>query len=275
MCLIVIEMIIAVQLNIAYVGVSPNSPKELHDYIATLPHNFPIPASNNIIDNTEEIGQKHGLYRNTSIFHKRISSDVFNSYAFQNYVLLADSFPALFKTMRQNPLVYLSDSIYSLSQIRSLDSSLITNKTIVLSPNDYNSLKTSISKASTDSSSDNTTITHFSPNQIKIKVSSSKQQLLTLLQSHYKGWEVTVDQMPSTIYLSNYLTMSVLIPEGIHEVEFHYKNKTIVAAGIVSYTTFFILLILFSFIWIKNKHNYWIVSIIWGVLILIAIYYFR
>ena len=37
---VVVDMIVATQLNIAYVGVSQASPKELHDYVATLPKGF-------------------------------------------------------------------------------------------------------------------------------------------------------------------------------------------------------------------------------------------
>lgn len=273
-CLVVIDLIIAVQLNIAYVGISPASPKELHDYIATLPQDFPTPSNDNIIDNTEEIGQKHGLYRNTSIFHKRISADVFNSYSFKNYSLLSDSLPVLFKAMLHNPMAYLSNEIYPASKVSMLDSSSITNKTIVLQDQDYALLREKVEKTTHNSLIENTSIVDFSPNKIRLKVHSGKQQLLTLLQSHYTGWQATIDQNPSTIYLSNYLTMTVVVPKGEHEIVFSYSNPLIVIAAIISYTTFLILLILLSYQWIKNRRNYWASYIILPTLILITIYYF-
>lgn len=272
--LIIFDLFIALHLNIAYVGFSPNSPKELHDYIITLPKGFPIPPNNNIIENTEEIGQKHGLYRNTSVFHKRISADVFNSYAFKNYAMLIDSFPYLFNSMQKNPLLYFTDDLYRNSEIVKLDSSTTTNKTVILSDDDYKIIAPSIEKNNLDTIRQTITITSFNPNEITIKASSSKNQLLTLLQSYYNGWEVYIDDQPAKIVISNYLTMSVLFPKGEHEVRFIYKNKAIVIAAVISYASFFAVLILLSYIWISKHKNYWAPTVIWVVLFGSTLYYF-
>lgn len=272
--LIVLDLFIALQLNIAYVGFSPNSPKELHDYILTLPKNFPIPPNNNIIENTEEIGQKHGLYRNTSIFHKRISAGVFNSYAFKNYAMLVDSFPHLFIVMQNNPLLYFSDHIYSNSEISKLDSVTTTNKTIILSDHDYKTIAPQIEKNNPEPLKGNITIISFNPNEIKIKASASQNQLLTILQSYYGGWQVYIDNQPAKISVSNYLTMSVLFPKGEHEVRFLYKNSAIIKAAIISYVSFFAVLILLSYVWIKKNKNYWAPAVIWVILIGSTLYYF-
>lgn len=270
--LIIADMIIASQLNIGYVGFSPTSPKELHDYIVSLPHNFPIPDSNNISENTEQSGQQHGLYRNTSIFHKRIGYDVFNSYTFKNYTILGDSLPLLFQSMKQNPLLYFSNTIYPESEISKLDSANITNKTIVLKNENYESLKTSIIQSQTDTSS--YTITSFTPNSITLKAYSSSQQLLTLLQSSYPGWQASIDGQPATIYVSNFLSMSILFPAGEHEITFIYKNPAIVTAAAISYTSFFILLLFFSYIWMTKNKNYWAAVVMWLIVIGSALYYF-
>ena len=272
--LIIIDLFIALQLNIAYVGFSPNSPKELHDYIITLPKTFPIPANNNISEHTDQIGQKHGLYRNTSVFHKRISADVFNSYAFKNYAMLIDSFPYLFNEMQKNPLLYFSDNLHCNSEVAKLDSSTTTNKTVILSDDDYKIIAPSIVKNNAAPIVKSITITSFNPNEIKIKASASQNQLLTLLQSYYKGWEVYVDDQPAKVLISNYLTISVLFPKGEHEVLFIYKNKAIVIAGIISYASFFVALILLSYIWIRKHKNYLAPAVIWFVLIGSTLYYF-
>lgn len=265
--LIILNLFIALQLNIAYVGVSPASPKELHDYLSTLPKDFPIPFNNKIIENTEQIGQKHGLYRNTSGFHKRVSADVFNSYVFKNYLKLADSFPLLFNSIQKNPLLYFSDVIYSDSEAAKLDSSTITNKTIVLSDNDYSVIAAKIKSDHLNSTDETIVIKSFNPNSINSKIRSSKTQLLTILQSYYTGWEVFIDNYPANIIVSNYLTMSVLVPNGEHEVLFIYKNPTIITAAIISYSSFLIVVIILSFIWIKKNKNYWAPVVIWAILI--------
>jgi len=274
-CILVIaDHFIATQLNIAYVGVSPTSPKELHEYLATLPQDFPTPPQQNkIIDNTEQIGQKHGLYMNTSGFHKRISASGFNSYIFKNYETLTDSFPDLFKKMQNNKLAYLSTDIYPKSKTRNIDTALITNKTLFFQDTDFDKLHTVVNKNDSTNHSNTLSIVSFGPNDIKINATTSAAQVLTLLQSNYKGWTVSIDNKPEQIYQSNYLTMSVLVPAGTHEIVFEYKNRAIVTAGIISYATFFLILLLLSYTWIKNK-NYLAVLFIWIVLLGSLVYYF-
>ena len=118
------------------------------------------------------------------------------------------------------------------------------------------------------------TITAFSPNSVTIKASSNKKQLLTLLQSKYVGWDAYIDNTKTPIYLSNYLTMSVLFPKGEHEVRFTYSNPLLVKAGILSYTVFFILLLIVSIIWIIKKKQYIATAAIWLVLIICSLCYF-
>lgn len=269
--LVVLDLLISVQLNIAYVGFSPASPKELHDYVRTLPEGFPIPSTNNIIDNKEELGQKHGLYRNTSVFHKRISSDVFNSFCFKNQVMMIDSFPQLYDSMRTNPLVYFSNKISS-TQAFEQKQVLITHKTIVLAPKDYEQVQSKLKIGSENVSS--YIITSFGPNKITISTTVESPEVLTLLQNYYTGWNVTVDGKTENIMLSNYLTMSVLIPRGKHNVEFEYKNPAVVIGGIISYSVFLILLIVLSILWIKEKKYYIATALIWIVLIGSAVSYF-
>jgi hypothetical protein len=272
--LIILDLITAVQLNIAYVGFSQTSPKELHDYIASLPQDFPIPDSNKIINNTEQIGQKHGLYRNTSIFHKRISADAFNSYDFKNQGLLIDSFPFLYKSMLSNQLVYFSDNICPESLVKKLDTNNTTNKTLVFSNKDFLTLIKLIDNHKFSSSDEKVKITGFSPNEIKIEATSGKTQLINMLQSYYKGWEVFIDNKQADIFVSNYLTMSVLIPQGEHKIIFKYKNPAIIMAAIISYTSFFILLIFLSVYWLKKNQNKFAVILIWGSILFSLAYYF-
>ncbi len=272
--IIVLDLFAALQLNIGYAGFNPGSPKELHDYMLTLPQKFPIPQDNNIIENTDQIGQKHGLYRNTSMVHKRISSDVFNSSAFKNYVFLLDSMPNLFKALLTNKLVYFSDHIYSDSEVNKIDSASLTNKTIVLQNEDYKRVVGELNINSKDTLIESIVITSFDPNKISIKAEASKPQLITLLQSYYNGWEVLIDNKPAQLLISNYLTMSVLFPRGKHDVTFQYKNPTIVKAGIISYASFLIILIILSFVWIKKQKNYWAPILIWFTLMSAVMYYF-
>lgn len=272
--LIILDMLVALQMNLPYLGFSQTSPKELHDYITSLPQDFPVPANNNIIDNTTEIGQKHGLYKNTSVFHKQISFEGFNSYTFKNYYDLEEKHPNIKKAMLTNPLVYFSDNIYPESEVNKLDSSTLTHKSIVHSDEDYKTISLQLNLSNKDSLIASTAITSFNPNSITLKASASKPQLLTLLQSNYTGWEALIDNNPTPVILSNYLTMSVLFPQGEHVVTFQYKNPLIVKAGIISYATFLIIMIILSFVWIRKQNNYWAPALIWFILIGSMLYYY-
>ena len=206
--------------------------------------------------------------------HTRISSDVFNSSAFKNYVFLLDSMPNLFKALLTNKLVYFSDHIYSDSEVNKIDSASLTNKTIVLQNEDYKRVVGELNINSKDTLIESIVITSFDPNKISIKAEASKPQLITLLQSYYNGWEVLIDNKPAQLLISNYLTMSVLFPRGKHDVTFQYKNSTIVKAGIISYASFLIILIILSFVWIKKQKNYWAPILIWFTLMSAVMYYF-
>lgn len=269
-----INLFISVQLNIGYVGFSPASPKELKDYIATLPKDHPIPAKNNIVENTEEIGQKHGLYRNTSIFHKRVGADVFNSYAFSNYALLKDSFPHLYNSMLNNELIYFSKNVLAESKLRTTDTSNINHKTIVLSNDDHTKAVSFLLNTKADSTGNNSyEIKHFSPNEITASTITETNQVLTILQSNYTGWHASIDNKETEIMLSNLLTMSVLLPEGKHEVKFQYHNRPIIIGAIISILSLLLVFGLISFNWIKRKIVFPVISL-WGGLIFIFIYYF-
>lgn len=268
---VVVDMVAATQLNIAYVGFSQTSPKELHDYVATLPKGFPIPAMNTISENTEEIGQKHGLYRNTSGFHKRVSADVFNSFCFKNQVMMLDSLRPLYDSMLHNPLVYFSSEVYSETDLKQKKIK-ISPATVVLKDEDFKKIAKEI-KPSVFEMLD-LYIVSYQPDRIVVGASSQGTQLLTLLQNQYTGWKAYIDGKETEIFLSNYLTMSVVYPKGQHSVEFIYKNKPVIIGGIISYSVFAILMIVLSVIWIKENKSYLIVGLIWLVLVGSTAHYF-
>lgn len=263
---VVADMILSVQLNIAYVGFSQTDPKELHHYIASLPKGFPVPEMNNIIENTEEKGQKAGLYRNTSVFHKRISADVFNSFCFTNQAMMLDSLRPLYDSMRCNPLVYFSDAVFPESSFRRKTISVNINpSTIILRDSDYQRISPQLKFH--PSERNDAWIASFQPHQIVVGGIVQSPQLLILLQNNYVGWKAYIDGRETELFLSNYMTMSVFFPPGQHEVEFVYKNTPVVIGGLISYSVFGILLMALSILWIKESKQYILVACIWIVLL--------
>lgn len=245
----VIDMLLAAQLNLAYTGMSRTSPKELHNYISSLPKEFPVPSMNSISENTEERGQKKGLFRNTSVFHKRISADGYNSFCFAKQTMLQDSLPQLYDSMLHNPLVYFSNDVYSEEQFKSR-SSAVTHSSIVLKNADYERVSPKMSHALNGGAA--VKITAFSPDKITAEVHADAAGLLTLLQNEYTGWRVFVDGAEKPLLLSNYITMSVFVPAGAHSVTFKYKNVPVIAGAVISYSVFILLLVFLLVVWIRK-----------------------
>lgn len=70
-------------------------------------------------------------------------------------------------------------------------------------------------------------INNYSENNIEITVNTSKTRLLLLSDIYYPGWIAYVDDNPVNIYQVDYLLRAVIVPEGLHKVNFEYKFKII------------------------------------------------
>ncbi|NTW34019.1 MAG: YfhO family protein [Bacteroidetes bacterium] len=252
----VLDMFIAVQLTIANCSISSTSPKEIHKYMQSKSGSFPKPDLNvKIADNIDKPAQDHGLFYNTNTVQKTISGEVFNSYILSNYTHLVDSFPSLYYAVLQNPAVYFSSEIYPRSMLHYKDTTQISHSALFLADEDYSILSNNFIPK--DPSLSSIEIFDFSPNSISLSVNTSKNQLLTYIQSYYIGWRVSVDGKQTKLYQTNGLTLSVLVTEGQHKVRFYYNNPAIIIAAAVSYSAFIIILLflLFRSVLIYRKVN--------------------
>jgi len=70
-------------------------------------------------------------------------------------------------------------------------------------------------------------ITEFSPNRVTIETHTQNNQLLTMLQTNFKGWQTKIDGEVTPIYTSNFNYRTIYLPHGKHTVVFEYKNPKI------------------------------------------------
>jgi len=251
--LLIFEMIIAVQLNIFYTGVSKAKPKDIRKYIAEIPKDFPIPASNDIIlDNTDSEASYWPLWRNTNIFRKKVSYEGYSSFWFKNYDYLFDSVPHLKNAVLNNTLLYLSDKIYSQNDLPKTLDPRIDNKNIYVPDSIFNRYKAVDIKYE---KTDTVYIVQFSPNEIEAKYEANNPLIITLLQSDYVGWKVYVDDEVVPHFTSNYLFISALVPKGKHKIRFEYSNPKIILGFIISYSTFLFILAVLFWISVKRKNK--------------------
>lgn len=246
-----IDVVLAVQLNIGNVCVGNLNPKELNNYLLTLPKKFDCPPDEPLANFNEERGQKHGLFRNTATYNHWISDSYHNSFVFAGKTYLYFDKPKMHEAILKNNLFYLSNEIFPFRKIDEVLKMENLKKKVLFDEKDYNILsnKVAINDTMVQGS---VKLLDLKPNFLKASISCQANTLLHCIQSYYTGWKAFVDGTETPIYRSNGLTMSLLVPKGDHIVSFQYSNPTSIMAGAFSYGVFLILLIYASFI--NRKH---------------------
>ncbi len=68
-------------------------------------------------------------------------------------------------------------------------------------------------------------VNEYSDNEIELSVTSNGNGLLVLSEIYYKpGWLASVDGIETTIYQTNHVLRSVVVPDGKHTVRFFYND---------------------------------------------------
>ncbi|GAA3571727.1 hypothetical protein GCM10022395_21400 [Snuella lapsa] len=236
-------MILSTQLNIGATVISNRNFKAAQDGFNTLQDGF---STANYHNNTikDAIPEKSnalnipGLYHNLNIFDKQIGFDGSNPFQLTNYNLFKESH--YFNTTLNNKLIFLSDSIFPIKEIDTQTPQIPSH--LFFNDADYHTL--SRLNLSTHQN-DNITITTFSPNKIVAKTHTKTQQVITLLQNNYPGWEVYINKQKREIYTTNNTLISAILPSGNNTIEFRYTPKLEILGGIIALITL-VLCLLYS-----------------------------
>ena len=248
----VVDIFVASQLNMYHTVVDAKvTPYQMSKDLSLYPNHFPIPIDSKIIFNDQRVASFPPFWRNTYIFSKQISFDAFSSFELKSYGQLNDKFPNLRKAVLNNHLFYFSDTILPISQfVESRIDYLKNHKLLYFSDNEYNALSGLIAKSD---STDNATISEFSPNRITVETSTKNDQFLTSLQTNFKGWKAFIDDKQTPIYTSNFNYRTVFLPKGNHKVVYEFKNQTILILYIFSNILFVLCSLILIWIWLNNK----------------------
>ena len=248
---ILIEMFLAVQMNIMYTGCSPDfKPLVVRAEIRERPQGFPLPSPLMTSENTDGTAAFEPLWRNVNIFNKSVSFDAFTSFKLEGYKYLEDQVPSLKNAILRNQLVYLSDRIFNEDDHPPDTMQNFHPKDLFLSREDY--LYTNKENLR-GIPGDTVFLTDFSPNGIRTFTSTKQSQVLTLMQSDYSGWEVLVDGMQAPHFTSNRLFISLLLPPGNHIADFVYKDNILKAAFIFSYLVLLIIIFYIILDFLKER----------------------
>jgi len=80
-------------------------------------------------------------------------------------------------------------------------------------------------------------IEDYQPNKVIINVFSPIGGILFLSDTYYPGWKAFIDGKSTKIYRANYTFRAVLVPKGIHKVEFTYFPASFKIGMLISLLT--------------------------------------
>lgn len=249
--LALINMVIAVQLNIYATTVSKYKPAKIHKYVKSLPQGFPIPENKPINTFTDKSASCAPLWRNTSMLAKQVSGDSFNSFRLDKTAELKSTHKTLKDTVTQNHLMYLSNNIKPLSDLYTkpvLKNELYINDSLykrLVSYCDTNEIINS-----------NIRITDFGPNHIEAQAIVEDSCLLTFIQTNYPGWEAEINSKATDIIESNTVFMSILVPKGTNTIRFQYKNSQVFKTFIISAIFVITTIILSLIFWVNDSKKH-------------------
>ncbi|HKQ77429.1 MAG TPA: YfhO family protein [Blastocatellia bacterium] len=85
-------------------------------------------------------------------------------------------------------------------------------------------------------------ILYYEPNRLAIETVADKRAALVVSETHYPGWEASIDGRPAPILTANYLLRGMIVPEGKHRVEMRYTAPAARRGAIISVSTLLALL---------------------------------
>jgi uncharacterized membrane protein YfhO len=246
-----LDLFLATQLNAPSSIYSEHvTAREAHKNTAILPKGFPNVKPITIEEAAHLPGIGQPYWKNVSSFQKQFSAEGFNSFSFSSYEFLESEYPQLFEKINQNNLLLLSDSVLSTVALPHFKKdSLFTPKQLIFEPRELNVLQ---HKSLKYEKGDTAILLNYDASKFEILTRTKKQQLLTIFQKKYSGWQARINGKQAPIYKSNLNFMTLLIPEGNTKITFEYKNPLVKTAFYISAFTFLITLLLFGFLGIKH-----------------------
>lgn len=245
---VLIDGIISVQPQVINLGAGSVSPAMIENSLTDYNEDH-TPHFNQVKDNLFSTRTIPYLWQNVNHLDKRIGYDGFNSNYFTSLWNLVTKEKAYGDILFSNSFVYLSDEVISQSAFQS-DSTLATVNTTVVEDEDLKAFENI--HPNNDSLSYIET-TQFVNDDMRFLVKNNKVYALNLLQSYYPGWIVLLDGKEVPLYKTNHMFMSVIVPEGEHDVVFKYENKPVKITAFISYGSFLLIMLILTVFYIRKE----------------------
>jgi hypothetical protein len=217
------------------------------------PKGFPIPHLTPIGCYDEQHAFISPFWRNTHIFQKEISFNAFSSFELNNFSYLDDKNANLKSWVLRQPVVYLSGQALPLSSFeKAFKKDNLNPSCVFVESDEFTNLKKI--KLISDSQ-DQLKITAFSPNEIRIKTQTKNKQLLVLQQSFQPEWNALIDGKKVDIFRVNKNYQAVILPAGMHSIEFKFKKDSIVILYFISQLIFWLLLVYLIYLNLSDEQK--------------------
>ena len=82
----------------------------------------------------------------------------------------------------------------------------------------------------------------YEPNRVQMEVETAADGLLVLTDTYAPGWKALLDGHPTSLYVADHAFRAVLVPDGIHQVEFVYEPASFWVGMVLSLLTIAILI---------------------------------
>lgn len=209
------EMTAAVRLNFPITVGSGHSPERLQAILDSGPQGFPIPDPQTPVgSNRDNRPAMTPLWHNTNIFSRTVSAEGFNSFRIDAFERFREDDAEAFSHALQRPVVFLAD--------------------------DRND-------------GDTVVVQRFAPGHVAVSTNSSSPCEVVVQQMSYPGWHAFVDGEPVPLGQFDGVFLSVNVPDGMHRVEFHYRNPQVLAGFGLSYGMFAIICAMVVFFLLRDE----------------------
>jgi len=82
----------------------------------------------------------------------------------------------------------------------------------------------------------------YEPNRVQMEVEAAADGLLVLTDTYAPGWKALLDGHPTSLYVADHAFRAVVVPAGIHQVEFVYEPASFWVGMVLSLLTIAILI---------------------------------
>ena len=88
-------------------------------------------------------------------------------------------------------------------------------------------------------------LTDYKPNHLIYKTQTGSEQLAVFSEIYYdKGWNAYVDGKPAPYFRANYVLRAMIVPVGIHTIEFKFEPKVYATGEKIAYASSILLVLL-------------------------------